>query len=215
MKAYQPLLEKYGRQASTYDRRWNLRWGHATMRETISAIPWAGADRLLDVGCGTGLLEAAVSSRLGGSTVLVGVDICAPMLQQARQNIPDQKHVALTNAPAEHLPFADQTFNVVICNNSFHYYQHPEMVLAEFRRVLCPSGRLILTDWSSDFPGPRIIYWVLRLAEHAGFGRYSLKHCYTARELNAMLVAAGFQVAAARKVAMDLGWGITVVQARA
>ncbi|MBI3933613.1 MAG: hypothetical protein HY316_02910, partial [Acidobacteria bacterium] len=54
MKAYQPLIEKYSRQATYYDRRWNLRWGEATLRAAVAAVPWNELDRVLDVGCGTG-----------------------------------------------------------------------------------------------------------------------------------------------------------------
>lgn len=215
MKAYQPLIEKYGRQAASYDRRWNLRWGQATLEASIAAIPWAEAGRALDVGCGTGLLERAVRSRLRPPALLIGLDISIPMLQQARRNLASASRVTLANAPAEHMPFADAAFDLLVCNNSFHYYQNPGWVLQEFRRVLRPGGCLVLTDWCSDFLTTKLVHWALRTAQQAGLHRYSLQHCYSAREMDAMLTAAGFQLETAQQVAMELGWGIAVLRARA
>ncbi len=65
MNSYQPLLEKYNRQANSYDRRWNIPWGRSTMEAAMQSVPWDELGLALDVGCGTGLLEQAVFSRLG------------------------------------------------------------------------------------------------------------------------------------------------------
>jgi ubiquinone/menaquinone biosynthesis C-methylase UbiE len=129
---YQPVIEKYSRQATSYDRRWNLRWGEATLRAAVEAVPWDDLERVLDVGCGTGLLEQSVRDRLQPPQSLVGVDIAFPMLRRAQQKLPASDRIRWINAPAEKLPLASAIFDGLICNNSFHYYRQPLAVLREF-----------------------------------------------------------------------------------
>jgi ubiquinone/menaquinone biosynthesis C-methylase UbiE len=221
VKAYQPLVEKYTRQATYYDRRWNLRWGEATLRAAVEAMPWGELDRVLDVGCGTGSLEQAVMrGRSGNSKALqlVGVDIALPMLQLARHKLNEVGSgdgISWANSPAEQLPFASTAFDGLICNNSFHYYRAPQPVLAEFHRVLRPGGTLTLADWCRDFITPRLGYWTLRLAHHTRIHRYALSRVYSSREMEQLLGAAGFRVVKVQRVGMDWGWGIMVITATA
>ncbi|MBI2819495.1 MAG: methyltransferase domain-containing protein [Acidobacteria bacterium] len=215
MKVYQPLIEKYSRQATYYDRRWNLRWGEATLRTAIEAIPLEDLKRVLDVGCGTGMLELAVSPRLRSSHSLVGVDIALPMLQLAQQKLEKCDRISWTNAPAEQLPFESATFDGLVCNNSFHYYRQPLPVLKEFHRVLQPGGSLVLSDWCNDFPACKVSYWLLRLAHHTYIHRYALSRIYGLDEISELLFTAGFNVTSTERVGMDLGWGIMVLRAQA
>jgi len=213
VKAYQPLIEKYSRQATSYDHRWNLRWGEATLRAAVETVPWEDLERVLDVGCGTGMLEQVV--RLRSPQTLVGVDISLPMLQLAQQKLKKSDRVRWTNAPAEQLPFKSGTFDGLICNNSFHYYRQPLPVLTEFRRVLQPGGALIMADWCNDFPACKASYWVLRLMHHTYIHRYALSRVYGLDEMSELLFTAGFAVTSAERVKMDFGWGIMVLRAAA
>ena len=215
MKTYQPLIDKYSRQATYYDRRWNLRWGEATLRAAVEAVPWEALHRVLDVGCGTGTLEQAVRARLRATQTLVGVDIALPMLQLAQKKLANADRIRWTNSPAESLPFRDGSFDGLICSNSFHYYRAPLPVLTEFHRVLRPGGTLIFADWCSDFITPKLSYWLLRIAHYTYIHRYALSRVYGLEEFEKLLATAGFQVASAERVGMDLGWGIMVLRAQA
>jgi ubiquinone/menaquinone biosynthesis C-methylase UbiE len=215
LKAYQPLIEKYSRQATTYDRRWNLHWGEATLRAAVDAVPWQELERILDVGCGTGMLEQAVRGRLRPPQSLVGLDIALPMLLRAQQKLLASDRIRWINAPAEHLPFASGSFEGLVCNNSFHYYRQPVTVLREFHRVLQPGGTLVLADWCNDFPACKASYWLLRLAHHTYIHRYALSRVYGLEEMSELLFTAGFAVTAAERIKMDLGWGIMIFRAHA
>jgi len=215
LKAYQPLIEKYSRQATSYDRRWNLRWGEATLRAAVEAVPWEDLERILDVGCGTGMLEQAVRGLIRPPQTLVGVDIALPMLQRAQQKLAKSDCIRWINAPAELLPFATGIFDGLICNNSFHYYRQPLTVLQEFHRVLQPGGTLVLADWCNDFPACKASYRLLRLAHHTYIHRYALSRVHGLDEMSELLFTAGFAVTSAERVKMDFGWGIMVFRAQA
>jgi ubiquinone/menaquinone biosynthesis C-methylase UbiE len=215
LKVYEPLIEKYSRQATSYDRRWNLRWGEATLRTAVESTPWDDLDRVLDVGCGTGMLEQAVHGRLRPLQSLVGVDIALPMLQWAQGKVTQSGRVHWINAPAEQLPFATGVFDGLVCNNSFHYYRQPLAVLREFHRVIQPGGTLVLVDWCNDFPACKVSGFLLRLAHHTYIHRYALSRVYGLDEMSELVFTAGFAVTSAERVRMDLGWGVMVVRAQA
>ncbi len=223
MKGYEPLVEKYSRQATYYDRRWNLRWGEATLRAAIEAVPWNELRRVLDVGCGTGALEQALEERLRATQqagtrpplFLVGADLSLPMLQLARRKADGTPRISWANAPAEQLPFASGAFDGLICNNSFHYYRQAMPVLQEFHRVLRRDGQLILVDWCNDFLTNKLVHRTLLFAHHTYIHRYSLSRVYGLREFEGLLKAAGFRISSAEKVGMDWGWGVMVFKARA
>ncbi|MCL7491509.1 class I SAM-dependent methyltransferase [Streptomyces sp. MCA2] len=95
--------------------------------------------RILDAGCGSGPLSAALRDR--GADV-TGIDASARMLALARRRLGDDAalHVADLSDP---LPFADGAFDDVVSSLVLHYLEDWGPTLAEIRRVLKPGGRLI------------------------------------------------------------------------
>lgn len=95
--------------------------------------------RILDAGCGSGPLSAALRDR---GAVVTGVDASAGMLALARRRLGDEValHVADLRDP---LPFADGAFDDVVASLVLHYLEDWGPTLAELRRVLGPGGRLI------------------------------------------------------------------------
>lgn len=108
--------------------------------------------RVLDVGSGTGTFAGLVSASSHPARI-VGLDYAANMCVQARSKTLERcvgRHPAFVNGDSEHLPFADGSFDVVTCANSFHHYPHQEEVVVEMTRVLAPGGRLIVIDGFRD-----------------------------------------------------------------
>ena len=97
--------------------------------------------RILDAGCGSGPLSAAL--RANGAAV-TGFDVSAAMVDLARQRLGEDAdlHVADLGEP---LPFADAEFDDVVASLVLHYLEDWSGPLAELRRVLRPGGRLILS----------------------------------------------------------------------
>jgi len=95
--------------------------------------------RILDAGCGSGPLFAALRDH---GAVVTGIDASAGMLALARRRLGDD--VALHMADLrDRLPFADGAFDDVVASLVLHYLEDWGSTLAELRRVLRPGGRLI------------------------------------------------------------------------
>lgn len=95
--------------------------------------------RILDAGCGSGPLSAALRDR---GAVVTGIDASAGMLALARWRLGDD--VALHEVDLnDRLPFDDDAFDDVVASLVLHYLQDWGPTLAELRRVLRPGGRLI------------------------------------------------------------------------
>ncbi|WP_410621085.1 class I SAM-dependent methyltransferase [Amycolatopsis sp. cmx-8-4] len=95
--------------------------------------------RILDAGCGSGPLFAALRDR---GAVVSGFDQSAAMLDQARKRLGDDTDLRVADL-ADPLPFPDDVFDDVMASLVLHYLEDWTPTLAELRRVLRPGGRLI------------------------------------------------------------------------
>lgn len=96
----------------------------------------APAGRILDAGCGIGLL-----GRLYPELHLVGLDASMTLLREARTG-----YRLRVEGSAEALPFESESFDVVVALNMLHHVIRPELAVSEFGRVLKPGGTLIAVD---------------------------------------------------------------------
>ncbi|CUU54080.1 Methyltransferase domain-containing protein [Parafrankia irregularis] len=95
--------------------------------------------RILDAGCGTGPLSAALRDR---GAVVTGIDASAEMLALARRRLGSDMALQLVDL-RDRLPFTDGAFDDVVASLVLHYLEEWGPTLAELRRVLRPGGRLI------------------------------------------------------------------------
>lgn len=142
--------------------------------------------RVLDAGCGSGPLSAALRDR--GATV-AGFDLSAAMIRLARQRLGGDAdlHVADLEGP---LPFGDDTFDVVVASLCLHYLEDWAGPLAELRRVLRPDGRLVLSvphpsAYLVNYPD-RDYFAVTRYSETFTFSGQEGTLTYWHRPLHAM-----------------------------
>jgi len=109
-------------------------------------------DRVLDVACGTGALTVAVAAMVGKSGSVVGLDINPEMLAVARGK-PAQ--IEWLEGRAEALPLPDETFDAVVSQFGFMFFDDKPQALREMMRVLKPGGGLAVAvcDAVENSPG--------------------------------------------------------------
>jgi ubiquinone/menaquinone biosynthesis C-methylase UbiE len=128
----------------------NVTWVGSLDRRLSAVARLAAArkpNRLLDVGCGEGVLLNALSSMLPDAQ-LVGIDaVPAP---------PAVRWCGVTGDIARRLPFSGEAFDVVVAGEVLEHVPNPDLMLAEFRRVLSPRGLVVLST-------PNIVSWANRV----------------------------------------------------
>jgi ubiquinone/menaquinone biosynthesis C-methylase UbiE len=193
----------YDRRAEAYDRRW--RWYlEATLRETLARTGLRSGDRVLDVACGTGRLLGALAKD-HPPDLLAGIDLSEGMLRVARGRLPPGARLVQGDAAA--LPFPDGAFEAVLTISAFHFWPRPRVALGEIRRVLVPGGRLVLTDWSRDFWGPRLREVWLRLLDPSHHRTWRLD------EVEELLSVVGFRVVRGDLYRIRPTWGMMTLRA--
>jgi ubiquinone/menaquinone biosynthesis C-methylase UbiE len=122
----------------------------ARMRaRTLDAAGVAAGDHVLDVCCGTGTLAVAAGRRVGAAGSVRAIDASPQMVARAtakaaRAGVP----VAFEVATAQALPFADRSFDVVLCSLGLHHLDRDARAaaLAEMGRVVRPGGRIVAVE---------------------------------------------------------------------
>ena len=107
----------------------------------VNEIQKLPAGKVLDVGCGNGNLFKLLPDE---KYELFGVDFSENMIAEAKRNCGQKATFSV--ADAENLPFDSATFDIIVCNASFHHYVHPNAVLKEMHRVLKDGGRVLIGD---------------------------------------------------------------------
>jgi SAM-dependent methyltransferase len=120
--------------AKAYD-QWTGRWSRLFVPSVVAAAGVSEGHRVLDVSTGTGEAAIAALGAAGHSGQVIGADISAAMLEGARARLKTPLFLPVT-ADGQALPFADQSFDSVICHLGLQFFPDPALGLAEFRRVL-------------------------------------------------------------------------------
>ena len=139
--------------SANIDRRWRKKVA-SQLRHVLSND---GA-RALDIACGTGDLSLALAETTKAQ--IIGTDFCRPMLEiAARKAASSGERIPLIEGDALRLPFADQSFEAVTIAFGLRNLANVEGGLKELLRVLKPSGRAAILEFSSPVvPGLRGLF---------------------------------------------------------
>ncbi len=145
------LLKVYRGYAPLYDLLFGrlLEAGRVAMAARVPA----GAERVLEVGVGTGL----ALKRYPQTAQIIGLDLSPEMLRRAQVRVrahalavPKGLPAQLLCADAEQLPFADASFDCITLPYVLSVTPHPQRLLSELRRVCRPGGRILILNHFSD-----------------------------------------------------------------
>jgi ubiquinone/menaquinone biosynthesis C-methylase UbiE len=148
--------------------------------------------RVLEVAIGTGRNLPCYPQ----DAVVTGIELSPAMLAIARQRAAGLGRDAdLREGDAEHLPFADDSFDTVVCALSLCTIPDPAAAIGEMKRVLIPVGRLLLLDHvASTWPPVYAAQWLVGQITVRTAGEH-----FTRRQLP-LVQAAGFQIVEAERL---------------
>jgi SAM-dependent methyltransferase len=124
------------------------RYAEVAAAKFVAEIPDLAGARVLDLACGTG--NSAIPAARAGAQV-TGVDLVPQLLDQARERAAREHLDAhFEEGDAEQLRFPDASFDVLITMFGAMFAPHPERVASELLRVVRPSGRIIMANWTPE-----------------------------------------------------------------
>lgn len=110
--------------------------------------------RVLETAAGTGIVTRALREALSADTAITSTDLNPPMLDIARQKLEGAENLILRPADAQNLPFADESFDLAVCQFGIMFYPDKALSFGEIHRVLEPGGHYLFSVWDSHAHNP-------------------------------------------------------------
>lgn len=139
-----------GRSAENYQRDFVPLIATPVSRDLLRIADLQPGERVLDIACGTGHVTRAAAERVGSTGTVTGIDIAPDMIDVAKSVSPaSDAKVDWQISDAARLPVPDGSVDVVLCQMGLMFMDDRSAAVAEMRRVLDSSGRLVINT-----PGP-------------------------------------------------------------
>lgn len=106
-------------------------------------------ERVVDIGCGTGVTTKELLRFVGTAGSVLGVDVSGPMLARARENLGQDPRLTLVQADATAYVFPAQSFDLVLSRMGVMFFAEPAKSFANIRLALRHGGRLTFACWRS------------------------------------------------------------------
>jgi len=145
--------------------------------------------RVLDLGCGPGLFLAWLERRR--ELRLYGLDLSIASVRIARDRT---SSVALIAGDAQELPYADGSFDRVVCNGAIHHLPDVHAALRELHRIVVPGGRIVLYEPTATKFANRVRAIALRGNRYESPADLEHKHELDPELLPGLLADVGFTV---------------------
>lgn len=185
MEAKMKSKNSFNKQAEKYDTSDYSKYPrecYPFVLNTINNIPF---NKVLDLGCGTGVILKEISS-INSDVELFGLDLSENMIAKATQRLGTTANLSVGDA--ENLPYADNTFDLVCCVESFHHYPNPKKALSEINRVLKNGGLFLLCDTWTRSPIRQILNFFIRFSSDGDV------HIYSENEISKLLKVTRFEM---------------------
>jgi demethylmenaquinone methyltransferase/2-methoxy-6-polyprenyl-1,4-benzoquinol methylase len=131
-------------------------WRKHALKEIVDGTP----QQILDVACGTGDSTISIAAAAHPGSRVVGADISEGMMSLVMEKackVGVHDRIRLQVADGENLPYEDERFHRVTCAFGIRNFEHKELGLKEFYRVLKPGGKAVILELS--VPRNRVLCW--------------------------------------------------------
>jgi ubiquinone/menaquinone biosynthesis C-methylase UbiE len=191
----------YSIRAKDYDRQKSRTWksengfGAEILNEMLNAFIGFDNKLLLEVGIGSGRNAKPMFEKIG--PYLVGLDLTSEMLNNARNKLLAYKqYFDLVLGDADHLPFATEAFDAMLCMSTMHYFEDQEKTLENYRQLLKEGGTFVYGDLSPHEADNQGFFETLERTTSRAHARY-----YKASEMKRLLETHGFHVSKMKTIA--------------
>ena len=140
-------MQRYDLTAEMYEMRYAEEQA-AKYKAALEHLHMNRANRVLDIGCGTGLLFSQIAAE---AQTVVGVDISSKLLLQAKERARQFRNVHLVQADADHLPFKNNHFNIVFAFTMLQNMPKPSETLNEIKRNAQQAASIVVTGLKKVF----------------------------------------------------------------
>lgn len=181
MNAKERTKKHFDETAADYDQSADGKFVQPMYAALVEEIERVNADKLLDIGCGTGNLFAFLKNE---TPEIYGVDLSEKMIEVAQEKYANRAKLFVSDA--EKLPFENEMFDILVCNASFHHYTQPHTVLDEMSRVAKPNCTLLIGDPYSPQPFRGLANFFTKYSDGGDY------HYYGVHEMTKLLAAHGF-----------------------
>lgn len=218
--AFEELSPRY---EAVVDAELNLFWGlrYTDFVETLLDLtPILPEDRILDIATGTGVIPTNIATRNGTVRSLHGLDITYGMLKRAKGKYTSSgaaQPLRLTCASAMEMPYAGQSYDLVLCGLATHHMDVP-LLISEIHRVLENGGRVAIADAGSspiwNIPGVKLLLRIGALIyftfkenpQRAWAEAIAVSNIRTKEEWHALLKETGFEEITIRQLKSKYRW---------
>jgi len=131
-------------------------WGRV-IDHSLELLALAPGQSVLDIGCGPGILSVLAAPQVSPRGSVTGVDVAEGMLEVAREKAAERgagDAVSFQLGDMHDLPFADDSFDAVVCSYAMFFAQSVTAVGRELWRVVAPGGRLVVATIGEQFFEP-------------------------------------------------------------
>lgn len=185
------VSQVFDRAAPEYGKKSSSFFGYFGRRlvEQAQVMPY---HRVLDVATGKGAVLFPLTEIIDSKGKLVGIDISQQMLDETSKELcrKEISFVELIHMDAENLAFPDHDFDFVFCGFALFFFPSVQKALSEFKRVLKPGGRLVLSIWGDDSTLDACIHTEISKLIHAT--SLAATPIWDGSELQRVLEQAGF-----------------------
>lgn len=205
-KATKAVRIKYNVIAKIYDRLWP-RYLRDTVKAALEPLHLKGSENILDIGCGTGVLEEVLLSKYPNLHIL-GIDLSEDMLERAKKKITGPFNIEWRQGDFLTTQTPSQFFDIAFSMSNFHYFSNPQKILEKTREALKKNGLFVIIDWNKDSLKGKIYNWYMRRFDP------SFNQVYSPNQIKALLETSGFIVENIKTLKAGTLWQIMRVVAK-